>query len=203
MLNIWYILYKHTSTYFKTWYVCNFRALFQESLAISTSSFTASRRMSLESALVEAWPILPATRALPCYRGGRGEWSHWIPLDIIGFPDVNLSRVLYRHSFFAGANGSSVLVHTVSICLSHSVFDFWKALKWFDRLFPLWHWGTLYPGLVPRLNSYSSSNMHSYTDNIQLFCLVEPGPKLELHRLYTIEIAILWRHDSCSFQQGF
>lgn len=61
--------------------------------------------------------------------GGREEWSHWIPLAIIGFPDVNLSRVLYRHSFFAGANGSSVLIHTVSICLSHTVFDFWKALK--------------------------------------------------------------------------
>ena len=68
---------------------------------------------------------------------------------------------------------------------------------------PLWHWGPLYTGSVPRLNSYSSTNMHSYTDNIQLFCLVEPVPKLELDRLCTIETAILLWDASCSFQQRF
>ncbi len=83
---------------FSTWYVCNFSALFQESLAISTSSFTASRRMSLESALVEAWQILPATGE----EGGSGVIGyHWMSSVFHGFPDVNVSRVLYRHSFFA------------------------------------------------------------------------------------------------------
>ena len=132
-----------------------------------------------------------------CYRGGRGEWSYWISLDVIGFPWFSRCQCVksaLQTFFLCMRNGGTVLYWFQSVS---------AILYLISGELPLWHWGPLYTGSVPRLNSYSSTNMHSYTDNIQLFCLVEPVPKLELDRLCTIETAILWWYASCSFQQRF